>query len=143
MLPSVLLDDFHCLFALIICLSLHRFGRFIFFNFGQGDLRIPRPLIPGFQMKTATGAAFVLAGLAATASAADLATDSATTTTSQCRVLPGDASWPSTSVWAALNKTIHGQLVSTVPLGSVCHDPTYNAAACAALQQTWAQPVTQ
>ena len=98
-------------------------------------------------MKTATGAAFVLAGLAATASATDLATDSATdsatTTTSKCRVLPGDASWPSTSTWAALNKTIHGQLVSTVPLGSVCHDPTYNAAACAALQQTWAQPVTQ
>ena len=86
-------------------------------------------------MKTATGAAFVLAGLAATASA--------TTTASQCRVLPGDASWPSTLAWAALNKTVHGQLVSTVPLGSVCHDPTYNAAACAALQQTWAQPVTQ
>ncbi len=88
-------------------------------------------------MKTATGAALVLAGLAATGSA------TATTTAAQCRVLPGDAGWPSSSAWASLNKTVHGQLVSTVPLGSVCHDPTYDAAACAALQQTWAQPVTQ
>ena len=89
---------------------------------------IPRPLFPVLEMK----AALVLAGLAATAAAS-----------TQCRSLPGDASWPGDFAWSLLNMTVRGQLVQTVPLGSVCHDPTYDAAACAALQQTWAQPVTQ
>lgn len=77
-------------------------------------------------------AALVLSGLAATAAAL-----------TQCRALPGDANWPGTFAWSLLNMTVRGQLVQTVPLGSVCHDPTYDAAACAALQQTWTQPVTQ
>lgn len=84
-------------------------------------------------MKTAFNVVIVLAGLAATATAGS----------GQCRVLPGDANWPRAAAWDSLNKTLHGRLIATVPIGHVCHDPTYDAAACAALQQTWTQPVTQ
>ncbi|KAB5575314.1 FAD binding domain-containing protein [Coniochaeta sp. 2T2.1] len=83
-------------------------------------------------MKTSFGAAIVLAGLAARATA----------TSSQCHVLPGDTNWPNASAWALLNATVGGRLVATLPIGHVCHDPTYDAAACAALQQSWTQPLT-
>lgn len=84
-------------------------------------------------MKTASGVAAVLAGLAGVAAAAPM----------QCRALPGDANWPDRASWAKLNNTVHGRLVATVPIGHVCHDPTYDEAACAALQQAWTEPVTQ
>lgn len=64
-------------------------------------------------------------------------------TTPKCRCLPGDACWPSTSVWSAFNKTVNGALIKTVPIGSPCHDPTYDAAACSALQTAWNLPQTQ
>ncbi|KAK4099847.1 FAD-binding domain-containing protein [Parathielavia hyrcaniae] len=81
-------------------------------------------------MKTALiSAAVVLGALAAR-------------TTALCRVLPGDAGWPDAAAWAALNETINGLLVATVPIGHVCHDPTYDADACAALQQGWTRPMT-
>ncbi|KAK4233326.1 FAD binding domain-containing protein [Achaetomium macrosporum] len=83
-------------------------------------------------MKTTLGAALVLAGLAAGVAGSS----------SQCRVLPGDARWPNASAWAGLNRTVNGRLVATMPIGHVCHDPTYDAAACAALQQAWTLPVT-
>lgn len=84
-------------------------------------------------MKTFTGAAVVLAGLAA----------SATVDASRCRALPGDPQWPNEAAWAKLNSTVRGRLIATVPIGSVCHDPNYDAAACAALKEKWMQPVTQ
>lgn len=59
---------------------------------------------------------------------------------SKCRYLPGDAGWPSTSVWNALNATVGGQLIATVPLGSPCHDPNYDADLCAELQDEWSLP---
>ncbi|KKY37574.1 putative isoamyl alcohol [Diaporthe ampelina] len=46
-----------------------------------------------------------------------------------CRCLPGDACWPATSSWDSLNTTVGGKLIATVPIGSVCHDPTYDEAA--------------
>ncbi|KAK1995543.1 FAD binding domain-containing protein [Colletotrichum falcatum] len=60
----------------------------------------------------------------------------------QCRCLPGDACWPSTASWDALNATVGGRLVATAPIGSPCHDPTYDAEACAALQSSWSNPLT-
>lgn len=60
-----------------------------------------------------------------------------------CRYLPGDAGWPSVSTWKALNSSVGGRLVATVPLGSPCHDPTYNAKECAALQSEWLDPSLQ
>ncbi|KAH8900512.1 isoamyl alcohol oxidase [Thozetella sp. PMI_491] len=60
----------------------------------------------------------------------------------KCRCFPGDSCWPSSSDWATLNATVGGRLVATVPIGSVCHDPTYNETACTALQSAWSLPQT-
>ncbi|KAB8204083.1 hypothetical protein BDV34DRAFT_198156 [Aspergillus parasiticus] len=60
---------------------------------------------------------------------------------SNCYCLPGDSCWPSTSSWESLNSTVGGRLVATVPIGSPCHDPTYDAAACAALKSNWTTPL--
>lgn len=78
-------------------------------------------------------AAIAAAGLVPTR-AADAAT---------CHSLPGDASWPATSSWDSLNSTVGGKLIATVPIGSVCHDPTYNETACTALRDAWVLPQTQ
>ncbi|PVH91131.1 hypothetical protein DM02DRAFT_470584, partial [Periconia macrospinosa] len=51
-----------------------------------------------------------------------------------CLLLPGDYDWPKTDIWAALNTTVNGKLVATNPIGSPCHDPTYNESACNSLQ---------
>ncbi|KAF4981966.1 hypothetical protein FZEAL_2312 [Fusarium zealandicum] len=57
--------------------------------------------------------------------------------TPKCRCLPGDACWPSTDVWNQLNETVSGGLIKTVPMGSPCHDPNYEADTCDALQDAW------
>ncbi|KAH8596904.1 FAD binding domain protein [Bisporella sp. PMI_857] len=54
-----------------------------------------------------------------------------------CRYLPGDSGWPTAAQWRALNATVEGRLIATVPLGSPCHDPSYNAATCASYQSQW------
>ncbi|KAM0326318.1 hypothetical protein ACHAQA_006918 [Verticillium albo-atrum] len=59
-----------------------------------------------------------------------------------CYCLPGDACWPKASAWSQFNSTVGGRLVATVPIGSPCHDPTYDAAACAQLQSQWTNPLT-
>ncbi|KAL4971900.1 hypothetical protein BDW66DRAFT_164609 [Aspergillus desertorum] len=59
-----------------------------------------------------------------------------------CHCLPGDSCWPSAAKWNALNSTVGGRLIATVPIGSVCHEPTYDAAACAQLQEDWNLPQT-
>ncbi|CRK16457.1 hypothetical protein BN1723_010987 [Verticillium longisporum] len=61
---------------------------------------------------------------------------------SSCYCLPGDACWPKESAWSQFNSTVGGRLVATVPIGSPCHDPTYDAAACAQLQSQWTNPLT-
>ncbi|KAI1075950.1 hypothetical protein F5B20DRAFT_343420 [Whalleya microplaca] len=70
-----------------------------------------------------------------------LVTSAATTTPegrpASCKCLPGDACWPSEDEWTALNNTVGGRLIATIPLGSPCHIPTFNAAECAALQAQW------
>ncbi|TVY41908.1 FAD-linked oxidoreductase [Lachnellula occidentalis] len=55
-----------------------------------------------------------------------------------CRYVLRDQSWPSLSDWAHLNTSVDWQLIATVPLASVSHDPTYDEAACARMQQSWA-----
>ncbi|CBF84282.1 hypothetical protein AN2648.2 [Aspergillus nidulans FGSC A4] len=74
----------------------------------------------------------------ATATAAPAASSSNTS----CHCLPGDACWPSAAKWNALNSTVGGRLIATVPIGSVCHEPTYDAEACAQLQEDWNLPQT-
>ncbi|MCJ1395132.1 hypothetical protein MMC18_008013 [Xylographa bjoerkii] len=83
----------------------------------------------------------VLLGLA---SAATVVLTSPIYSNNSCRVLPGDPTWPSTTQWANLNKTVNGHLIASVPESSVCHNSPfndYNAAACAVLQSTWNETV--
>lgn len=60
----------------------------------------------------------------------------------QCYRLPSDPDWPSKDAWSSLNSTVNGKLVATVPIGSPCHDPTYDEAACTALKAAWTNPLT-
>jgi hypothetical protein len=62
---------------------------------------------------------------------------------SACRCFPGDACWPTENDWSQLNKTIDGRLVKTVPLGTPCHAPNYNAETCAVLKDAWLLPEEQ
>ncbi|KAJ0423016.1 hypothetical protein BJY00DRAFT_63218 [Aspergillus carlsbadensis] len=59
-----------------------------------------------------------------------------------CHCLPEDPCWPASNKWDALNSTVGGRLIATVPIGSPCHDPNYDEAACAALQADWNYPQT-
>lgn len=56
----------------------------------------------------------------------------------RCKFIPGDAGWPSRKDWQQLNRTVHGRLIATTPLGQVCHDKghfgAYDEAACAKLK---------
>ncbi|KAH8896878.1 FAD-binding domain-containing protein [Thozetella sp. PMI_491] len=58
----------------------------------------------------------------------------------QCRNIPGDTNWPRKNDWDALNSTISGRLIATVPAASVCHGPGSNEHDCAALKQEWDFP---
>lgn len=62
---------------------------------------------------------------------------------SNCRCFPGDPCWPSQDVWAKFNESVDGRLVATVPLGTPCHDPNYNAAECKTLSEQWTDPALQ
>lgn len=66
-----------------------------------------------------------------------LATGSSAAAKESCKCFPGDSCWPSDAEWSRLNSTVGGRLVATVPLGSPCHDPTYNAEECKNLQSEW------
>lgn len=60
-----------------------------------------------------------------------------------CRNLPVDEGWPSKLAWNTFNDTVGGRLIETVPLGSVCHDPNYDEAACQTLRAQWRNGNTQ
>ena len=61
----------------------------------------------------------------------------APTAGADCKCFPGDACWPSDAEWSSLNSTVAGKLIKTVPLGSPCHAPNYDADQCAYLQSEW------
>ncbi|KAJ3758342.1 hypothetical protein EV360DRAFT_94714 [Lentinula raphanica] len=58
---------------------------------------------------------------------------------SSCRTFPGDASWPTPDTWDALNASVDGRLIKTVPVGSPCHDPHYDQDACEDVKRNWHQ----
>ena len=62
---------------------------------------------------------------------------------SKCRCFPGDACWPTQHDWDSLKNSVGGRLLATVPLGSPCHDPHYDAALCKAIQVNWTLPQEQ
>lgn len=61
----------------------------------------------------------------------------------ECRVLPGDLAWPDRHDWDALNATVNGRLIETVPLGRPCHHPNYNEEECQAVRKSWRRPHVQ
>lgn len=81
--------------------------------------------------------------------------DKANGSRNACRFMPTDPEWPSAQTWDALNKTVHGQLIATVPLAAPCHDstapkgglsrnwPTYDEQKCTELQERWLEPELQ
>jgi hypothetical protein len=54
-----------------------------------------------------------------------------------CKAFPGDATWPSSRLWDAFNKTIDGALIKTVPIAAPCYRNLglYDAEKCAAIQR--------
>jgi hypothetical protein len=58
-------------------------------------------------------------------------------TAQRCRYIPEDAGWPGPQLWSQLNQTVHGRLIATVPVGSVCHEPTYDEDKCKELSAKW------
>ena len=59
-----------------------------------------------------------------------------------CKCGPEESCWPSKQDWDALNGTVGGRLIKTVPIGAVCRDSFdgvsyYDAAKCTALKASW------
>ncbi|KAF7333170.1 Fad binding domain protein [Mycena venus] len=57
-----------------------------------------------------------------------------------CRILPTDDSWPTREIWDAFNHSIDGRLIKAIPIGSPCHDPTYDEEQCNTIRQDWHVP---
>ncbi|KAH6867411.1 hypothetical protein B0T10DRAFT_502405 [Thelonectria olida] len=74
------------------------------------------------------------------AAAVAIANAEAYATSAGCKCFPGDSCWPLDNDWKSLNSSVNGRLIKTVPLGSPCHDPTYDAEECKYLQSQWQLP---
>lgn len=61
-------------------------------------------------------------------------------TDATCRCVPSEPCWPSIEQWKALNATISGQLIKTLPIAHACHDPTYDADMCELVKTKWSDP---
>ncbi|KAL0574414.1 hypothetical protein V5O48_007554, partial [Marasmius crinis-equi] len=60
-----------------------------------------------------------------------------------CRLLPTDSLWPTKDVWDAFNRSVDGRLIKTVPIGSPCHDPTFDEQQCNQVRNNWHIPEFQ
>ncbi|KAF5351357.1 hypothetical protein D9758_008077 [Tetrapyrgos nigripes] len=59
----------------------------------------------------------------------------------ECRIMPGDSSWPSPELWDTLNRSVDGRLTKTIPIASVCHHgPEYDEKRCKYVQENWRRP---
>lgn len=59
----------------------------------------------------------------------------------QCKTFPGDALWPTRTIWKVFNLLTGNALIETVPIGAVCYEgtPAYDEAKCADVLARWAQ----
>ncbi|KAJ7268345.1 putative isoamyl alcohol oxidase [Mycena rebaudengoi] len=57
-----------------------------------------------------------------------------------CRILPTDTLWPTQAIWDAFDLSIGGRLIKTIPIGSPCHDPTFDQGRCNTIRQNWHEP---
>lgn len=84
---------------------------------------------------------------------ADLETDKPTSESSEitlqgpnnCKVFPGDAAWPSSQDWNALNAITNNALLKPAPQAHVCYgsNASANSSACQALTERWNDPFAQ
>lgn len=65
-----------------------------------------------------------------------------TTSSRDCKLLPGDENWPSPSVWEAFDSLLDGALIKGAPAAAVCYEdwPQYDEDACAEVQASWIDP---
>lgn len=56
-----------------------------------------------------------------------------------CKVTPLDTAWPFDADWAALNTTINGALIKTIPVASSCYseNPFDSSEACEDVEKGW------
>ncbi|KAI1080347.1 FAD-binding domain-containing protein [Whalleya microplaca] len=62
-----------------------------------------------------------------------------------CKSMPSDPLWPTTSIWRLLDLAIGGALIKGVPSASVCYVdwPQYDEAKCAEITAKWSDPAWQ
>jgi hypothetical protein len=62
-----------------------------------------------------------------------------------CKLMPGDASWPSEIFWAVFDLLLGGALIEAVPVAAPCYasQPQYNADECTAITSAWSSPEFQ
>lgn len=110
-------------------------SHFSFVPFAYVRLTEARPIMQWFLLASSLLLGHVSAATAITRQAPLVHTQN--TTDVDCKCFPGDECWPSAAEWSALNTTVDGRLIATVPLGSPCHDPGYDEEQCAYLQEQW------
>lgn len=67
------------------------------------------------------------------------------TSSPNCKLMPGDAEWPSDSQWQDFNNSLGGALIQGVPTAAVCYPdwPQYDEARCAEVTELWTDPEWQ
>ena len=57
----------------------------------------------------------------------------------ECKLLPGDKSWPSDGVWGQFDDLLGGALIKTVPLAAACYPswPEYDSDKCENVTADW------
>ncbi|KAH8742475.1 hypothetical protein F5883DRAFT_596362 [Diaporthe sp. PMI_573] len=57
----------------------------------------------------------------------------------ECKCTPEDSCWPVAAEWDSFNDTISGNLIKTIPAGSVCYpaQPNYNPDSCNEVISNW------
>ncbi|OJJ43548.1 hypothetical protein ASPZODRAFT_145903 [Penicilliopsis zonata CBS 506.65] len=78
-------------------------------------------------------------GSSSNSTSADSTVEKRSNVKHSCKVMPGDAGWPSERVWDLFDILVGGNLIKAVPLASYCYPewPNYNADKCATITADW------
>lgn len=66
-------------------------------------------------------------------------TNSSGTPQHRCKVMPGDATWPTESTWGVFDQLLGGSLLKPAPLAASCYPnwPEYNTEQCSEITSNW------
>jgi len=67
-------------------------------------------------------------------------------TSSRCKVFPGDAAWPSPLTWWIFDLLLGNRLIKTIPLAAPCYNDwpaVENAAECTYISNDWTNSTLQ